>query len=74
MLGSEHLWEGAEFLNYWNLNQCFLLEGKSTQELIDRFLKVVQLQNPGCKVIRQELGTKDFVNCEVKAQIKWLAA
>jgi hypothetical protein len=50
MLGAEQSWEGSEFLNYWNLNQTFLLEGRSTQAGLNMFVKTVKQRNTGCKI------------------------
>ena len=43
LLGAEKGWEGNEFLNYWNLNQTFLMEGRSTISMIERFIKILKV-------------------------------
>lgn len=50
LLGAGKGWEGNEFLNYWNLNQSFLMEGRSNVLMIEKFIKIIKVQNPGCKV------------------------
>ena len=74
MLVTEMAWEGSEYLNYWNLNQMFLIEGRSTYSLIEKFVNAVKLNNKYCKVTVGSLLVKNLVNNETKEEIKWLAA
>lgn len=50
MQGAEQSWQGSEFLNYWNLNQTILLEGRSTQVMLNLFIGAIKQRNSGCKV------------------------
>lgn len=74
MLESEKAWEGNEFLNYWNLNQTFLIEGQATFSMFFKFLNSVKLHNPCCKITADQLKIKSIANNEIKSQIKMLAA
>jgi hypothetical protein len=73
MLGAEYRWEGSEFLNYWNLNQTFLLEGRSTKMMFEKFLTVVKKRS-ACKITEGSLKVQSLLNHQIKQQIKWLAA
>jgi hypothetical protein len=50
MLCSEKTWEGADFLNYWNLSQTFLIEGQATYSMFYKFLDSVKHYNSGVKI------------------------
>jgi hypothetical protein len=74
MLGSEKTWEGNEFLNYWNLNQTFLIEGRATFSMFFKFIDALKISNNSCKISEGNLKVQNLTNNETKSQIKNLAA
>ena len=72
MIGAEQSWKGSEFLNYWNLNQTILLEGRSTVKMLELFLGTVRHRNPSCKVTEGSDRIQTLDNEQTKAELKAL--
>ena len=59
--------EQVPFLNNWNIDQTFLLEGQIDQQSVENLCEIIKLKNPSTKIIESNCS---ITECDESELIK----